>query len=678
MATKKKLLQAAAGGGSQPGLNVEEVYANQLFIGNSSTQVLTNDIDISNEGGLVWIKGVDQARENMLFDTERGATKYLRSNASNGESTISTSLTQFNSTGFTLGSDSDVNFSGERYASWTFRKARGFFDIITWTGDGSGDRTLSHSLGTTIGAAFVKSRTAGAQYGGNWQVFHRSMGTNQTNYMNLNSNANEGSGSGICPVRNPTSTNFLLRGGGSGEMNVSGVDYVAYLFAHNDGDGTFGETGDQDIIKCGSYTGTGASKHFVDVGFEPQWLLIKPTNSSSNESWIIQDMSRSLSHTYYDWLYANQNNNSANGVLSGGGAAAKATGFELTLTGQNINASGVEYIYIAVRRGPMATLDSSSREKLFKPKFGVVGNGYSGSPELQQLSLGFRPDMTWGKRASSSGSVIAGNVFFTTRLNDRTFMQIGATNAESTSFSGFASFHMDHDDIGVGDIGGFNDSNFRGIYHNWRRAPGFFDIVMYRGNGGSSQAIKHSLGVVPEWIIMKNRDSSNNWAASLLPNASGAYTQELNNNFNSPSRSAYGSGWLYAQPTETQFYVGNQQAVNGSTSNNYIAMLFASLDGVSKCGQYTGTGGSQNIDCGFSNSARFVLIKRLSSGSQWWAFDTERGINAGNDPSMEVSSGAADEQNYDHIDSYSSGFAVNANGYDFNSSGETYFFYAVA
>ena len=44
-------------------------------------------------------------------------------------------VTAFNSDGFNVNDSGQVNFSGD-YASWTFRKAPKFFDVVTYTGDG--------------------------------------------------------------------------------------------------------------------------------------------------------------------------------------------------------------------------------------------------------------------------------------------------------------------------------------------------------------------------------------------------------------------------------------------------------------------------------------------------------------------------------------------------------------
>jgi len=135
MATKKKLLQAAAGtaaaSGGAGGLNVEDVFSTYLYVGNGSSQTITNDIDVSGEGGLVWIKGRDTTDEHGLYDTERGAGVILQTNYTNQQyDTSGNDLTAFNSNGFSVNAASSwisANTNQNEYASWTFRKAPKFF-----------------------------------------------------------------------------------------------------------------------------------------------------------------------------------------------------------------------------------------------------------------------------------------------------------------------------------------------------------------------------------------------------------------------------------------------------------------------------------------------------------------------------------------------------------------------
>jgi hypothetical protein len=98
---------------------------------------------------------------------------------------------------------------------------------------------------------------------------------------------------------------------------------------------------------------------------------------------------------------------------------------------------------------------------------------------------------------------------------------------------------------------------------------------------------------------------------------------------------------------------------------------------VSKVGSYTGNNVARTIDCGFTNGARFVLVKKTNVGGNWYVYDSERGIVAGNDPYLYLNNADAEESGYDEIDPDSSGFALPSTG-SLNSNNDTYIFLAIA
>jgi len=108
-----------------------------------------------------------------------------------------------------------------------------------------------------------------------------------------------------------------------------------------------------------------------------------------------------------------------------------------------------------------------------------------------------------------------------------------------------------------------------------------------------------------------------------------------------------------------------------------IAYLFTTLDGISKVGTFVsgGSGVTVNVDCGFSNGARFVLIKALTTDS-WYFWDTARGIVSGNDSRLSLDSTNAAVTNQDNIDPYSAGFTMT--GSLIGNSGNPFIFYAIA
>jgi hypothetical protein len=224
---------------------------------------------------------------------------------------------------------------------------------------------------------------------------------------------------------------------------------------------------------------------------------------------------------------------------------------------------------------------------------------------------------------------------------------------------------------------GFEDDNWSNvassIYWSFRRAPGFFDVVAYTGTG-SARTVSHNLGVAPELMIVKQRNQTNNWPV---------YSASLANNQFMLLNSANAKGtfnllWNNTIPTSTAFSVGTDVYVNGST-DTYIAYLFASCPGVSKVGSYTGTGTTLQINCGFTNGARFVLIKRTDSTGDWYVWDTARGIVSANDPYLLLNSTAAEVTNTDYIDPYAAGFEISSTApAAINANGGTYIYLAIA
>ena len=148
-----------AAAGADP-VDISEVFSTHVYVGDGSNGTdIVNGIDLSGEGGLVWRKKRSSGGtvdDNVFVDTERGKTKFLLANSNAGEVTSSNSITSFNNNGFTIVDNNSYgqNLYEKNYVSWTFRKASKFFDVVTYTGDGSTTKTLSHSLGSTPAMIF--------------------------------------------------------------------------------------------------------------------------------------------------------------------------------------------------------------------------------------------------------------------------------------------------------------------------------------------------------------------------------------------------------------------------------------------------------------------------------------------------------------------------------------------
>jgi hypothetical protein len=127
-------------------------------------------------------------------------------------------------------------------------------------------------------------------------------------------------------------------------------------------------------------------------------------------------------------------------------------------------------------------------------------------------------------------------------------------------------------------------------------------------------------------------------------------------------------------PTATQLTLQSNIAYTGDKS---VKFLFASLDGISKVGTYSGTGSDVNVT-GLGAAARFVMIKRTDASGDWFVFDSAMGgIVSGNDQYFRMNVAAAPVTGTDYIDPHSSGFTITSSApAALNASGGTYFYLA--
>ncbi len=323
-------------------------FNTKLYTGNGSTQSISS---VGFQPDLVWLKGRSgTGRDHLLFDVIRGATNYIKSNATSAESTISSTLTSFDSDGFSIGSNSGINTNSETFASWNWlangsgsantdgsisstvsANTTSGFSIVKWVGSGS-NATIGHSLGVAPKVVIIKN-TSSAE---NWVVGHSSIGF--TNFLQLNTTAVEATASNRFNDTAPTSSVFSV--GTETQVNKGGDNMIAYVFAEKKG-----------FSKMGLYNGNSSTDGtFVYTGFKPSFVLLKAKGALEN--WRIFDNKR-IGY------------NPANYILYPSGSFAEDTtgsninflsnGFKLTETNAGTNASGQGYIFMAFASEPLVS-----------------------------------------------------------------------------------------------------------------------------------------------------------------------------------------------------------------------------------------------------------------------------------------------------------------------------------
>ena len=310
--------------------NPELYFQCKLFTGNGSNgNAKTFDGDEDMQPNVVWIKSRSAAENQHIFDSIRGANKRLLTNTTGTEFDDSSNLQSFDSNGFTLGTADGINKNNATFVAWCWKEsATAGFDIVTYTGDGSA-RTISHSLSAKPNFFVVKSRTFGEQ----WECYHEKIGAEKC--LQWDDNSGEADILGRFNDTEPTTSVFTV--GDADAVNKNTYTYVTYLW-----------TDIQGYSKFGSYTGNGQNDgSFVYLGFRPAFVILK--GNSSNREWIMHDNKRDPNNVVDGTLYVNTNDTEGTGTDR---VDFLSNGFKIKENGNNWNASGETYVYLAWAEQP--------------------------------------------------------------------------------------------------------------------------------------------------------------------------------------------------------------------------------------------------------------------------------------------------------------------------------------
>jgi len=661
LATQRLMSGAAGAGGDKT--YVDDVFSTFLYTGNASDKTITNSIDLAGEGGLVWIKRRDAGSDHALVDTERGASQYLSSNSTAGNvaTGANNNFNSFTSTGFTLKDDNGNDYFNKNntpYASWSFRKAPGFFDIVTYTGSGS-TQTLSHSLESTPGMILVKRLDTST----GWGVYHRGQvgydgGTKAEDYRLLLDSTTYSNNDTYWGDTAPTTTQFTV-GDAHTEVNASGGNYVAYIFAHDEQ--SFGKSADSSVIKCGNYTGNGSTNGpEVNVGWEPQWIMVKRTDGGTG-LWLMADNMRGVVNGGNDpYLQANGNNGE---YTSYDWIEFTPTGFKLTNTGVSLNSNGDNYVYTAIRR-PDGYVGKPV--ELGTDVF-AMDTAASTTPNFDS---GFPVDFTFIRTPASNSGWYTGS-----RLTSGKLLY---TNASSSETSHSEMGYYDYNEAYGG--GGWWDANVNQAWM-WKRHAGF-DVVAYKSDELASGQLNHSLGKIPEMIWFKSRDANQGWGVWHKGLNGGSNSDQYYLRLDSTNSETGGSSNtdrpLASAPTSTHISLLSTSTFANYSTDKYIAMFFASVEGISKVGSYSGQSSNLTLDLGFQ--PRFFLCKRVNTTGDFVMFDTVRGFGSGNDQRIKLNSVDAQDA-YDQGSISSTGITLIAGVANYvlsTSSSDKYIYYSHA
>ena len=314
----------------------------------------------------------------------------------------------------------------------------------------------------------------------------------------------------------------------------------------------------------------------------------------------------------------------------------------------------------------------------------LLYNG-SGNTTNNVTGVGFQPDLVWIKR----GNVSAHPSLQDSLRGPNKTMAPSTINVEtSDSGAGLSAFTSDGFTVyeHASAQGVINSGNM--ISWNWKangsgytdtsgdidavvsanQAAGF-SIVTWTSNGTDAGTVPHGLGVTPEIVIYKRRNSTSPWYVFIngLIDGSLDYMHLDSTNIKQNSLSQWG--------TPSSSMISN---IGWSSGDALVAYNFVSKPAFSKMGVYTGNGSSTDgpfVDLGFKPA--WVVTKNTSVARAWLQSDNK------NNPSNVVNKYISLDQDaavdtYAWADFLSNGFKVRNNGASVNTDGNVYLYLALA
>ena len=362
----------------------------------------------------------------------------------------------------------------------------------------------------------------------------------------------------------------------------------------------------------------------------------------------------------------------------------------------NTDGNGIGDFYYAPPSGYLALCTSNLPEPTISPNDDTQADDhfncilYTGNGSAATHTVGFRPNLVWGKKRASG----AQNHWLINDVGDiDNFMSSDEANAESTTAG--TTFNATSFTTASNDLYYNNNSTY--VVWAWKgngtgtavsnsngsitstvsaNTDAGFSIITYSGNSTKGATIGHGLSAAPEMVWFKRRNASAGWAVYNKDLTDNGYALLLNSNATEDNRNTQFLN--ETSPTSTLITLGDWNEANAGS--NYVAYAFHSVEGYSKIGNYIG---NVNADGAFVFTGfrpALVIVKRINGGSSydWFIHDNKRSTFNVNDERLAPNSNDAESTSITSMDFLSNGFKIRTANTSYNEGTVIYMAFAEA
>ena len=355
------------------------------------------------------------------------------------------------------------------------------------------------------------------------------------------------------------------------------------------------------------------------------------------------------------YTFATTNYGSGAGVVANFGQDDTFAGNKTSGSAASADGNGIGDFYYAPPSGFVALCTSNLQDITIGPGQDTQADDhfntvlYTGNSSTQSITgVGFQSDWTWIKnRATTDAHALTDSVRGVTK--ELTF---NTNSAESTNADGLTAFGDDGFSLGDDDIYNTNAEGY--VSWNWKgggsastntdgsgidssvsaNADAGFSVLTYTGTGNTSHTIGHGLGKTPAFVMSKSRDTGSGGGSywfikweGLTSNNNLVYFTDAQANI---ATNYAGGGWSDFDSSNTTTlvprigYTGSSVDSVNKSGEDYVAWVFAEIEGFSSIGSFTGNGADDGpfVYTGFRPT--FVMSKRVDAAADWHIMDDKR------------------------------------------------------